>query len=46
MYRALDADKIIATIDLLQWRIDERFPALDLGAVAGDLSAAKREFTQ
>jgi hypothetical protein len=35
MYRALDADKIIATIDLLQRRIDERFPALDLAAVAG-----------
>ena len=43
MYRALDADKIIATIDLLQRRIDERFPALDLAAVAGDLSAAARD---
>ena len=43
MYRALDADKIIATIDLLQRRIDERFPGLDLAAVAGDLSAAARD---
>jgi hypothetical protein len=42
MYRALDADKIIATIDLLQRRIQERFPHLDLTAVAGDLSAAAR----
>ncbi|MGA7457265.1 MAG: hypothetical protein WBW51_08110 [Methyloceanibacter sp.] len=46
MYRALDADKIIATIDLLQRRIDERFPGLDLAAVAGDLSAAAHDTAQ
>ena len=40
MYRALDADKIIATIDLLQRRIDERFPGAGLARVAADLSAA------
>jgi len=43
MYRALDADKIIATIDLLQRRIDERFPGAGLARVAADLSAAARD---
>lgn len=43
MYRALDADKIIATIDQLKLRIDERFPGADLAGVAGDLSAAAHD---
>jgi hypothetical protein len=42
MYRALDADKIIATIDQLTQRIDERFPGAGLPGVARDLSAAAR----
>src|SRR5262249_47756302 len=37
MYRALDADKIVATIDLLKQRIEQRFPGAGLSAVAGDL---------
>ena len=43
MYRALDADKIIATIDQLKLRIDERFPGAGLAGVAGDLSATARD---
>jgi hypothetical protein len=43
MYRALDPKKIIATIDLLRRRIDERFPHNDLAAVAADLCAAARD---
>ncbi|MGZ8415488.1 MAG: hypothetical protein ACXWVQ_00680 [Methyloceanibacter sp.] len=43
MYRALDADKIIATIDVLQRRIDERFPGAGLARVAADFSAAARD---
>ncbi len=43
MYRALDADEIIATIELLRQRIDERFPGAGLVRVAGDLSAAARD---
>jgi hypothetical protein len=43
MYRALDADEIIATIELLRQRIDERFPSAGLVRVAGDLSAAARD---
>lgn len=43
MYRALDADKIIATIDQLKLRIDERFPGAGLAGVARDLSAAARD---
>jgi len=46
MYRALDADKIIATIDQLKLRIDERFPGADLAGVAGDLSAAAHDTAQ
>jgi hypothetical protein len=46
MYRALDADKIIATIDRLKLRIDERFPGASLAGVARDLSAAARETEQ
>lgn len=43
MYRALDANKIIATIYLLKQRIDQRFPGAGLGGVAGDLLAVARD---
>jgi hypothetical protein len=43
LYRALDADKIIATIDRLKRRIDERFPGAGLAGVAGDLLAVARD---
>jgi hypothetical protein len=43
MYRALDAGKIIATIEVLKQRIDERFPKAGLAGVARDLSAAARD---
>ena len=43
MYRALDADKIIATIERLKRRIDERFPGAGLAGVAGDLLAVARD---
>jgi hypothetical protein len=46
LYRALDADKIIATIERLKRRIDERFPGAGLGGVAGDLLAAARDTEQ
>jgi hypothetical protein len=42
MYRALDADKIIATIERLKRRIEERFPGAGLAGVAEDLLAAAR----
>ena len=37
MYRTLDPDKIIATLDALSRRIAERFPGAGLGKVAADL---------
>jgi hypothetical protein len=43
MSRALDADKIIATIERLKRRIDERFPGAGLAGVAGDLLAVARD---
>jgi hypothetical protein len=43
MYRTLDAGKIIATIDHLKARIDERFPGAGLTGVAKDLSAAAHD---
>jgi hypothetical protein len=43
MYRKLDAGKIIATIDHLKVRIDERFPGAGLTGVAKDLFAAARD---
>jgi hypothetical protein len=46
MYRALDADKIIATIERLKRRIDERFHGAGLAGVAGDLLAAARDTEQ
>jgi len=43
MALALDANKIIATIDLLKQRIDQRFPGSGLRGVAGDLLAVARD---
>ncbi len=43
MFLALDANKIIATIELLKQRIEQRFPGAGLGAVAGDLLAVARD---
>ena len=43
MYRNLDADKIIETIDALKRRIDERFPGASLAGVAQDLGATARD---
>jgi len=43
MFLALDANKIIATIELLKQRIEQRFPGAELGAVAGDLLAVARD---
>ena|SRR5688572_22096943 len=37
MYQALDPDKIIATLQHLQQRIDQRFPNSGLGRVCGEL---------
>jgi len=43
MFLALDANKIIATIELLKQRIEQRFPGAGLGGVAGDLLAVARD---
>ncbi len=43
MYRALDAGKIVGTIDRLKARIDERFPGASLGRVAADLGGVARD---
>jgi hypothetical protein len=43
MFLALDANKVIATIELLKQRIEQRFPGAELGAVAGDLLAVARD---
>lgn len=43
MYRALDAGKIIGTIDRLKARIDERFPGASLGRVAAELGGVARD---
>lgn len=43
MYKTLDADKIIATIERLRRRIDERFPGGSLSGVAGELEAVAIE---
>ncbi len=42
-YRRLEADKIIATIDLLTARIDERFPSSGLGRVSRELRAVAND---
>lgn len=43
MARRLDPTHIIATIERLRQRIDERFPGSGLGRLAGDLLALARE---
>jgi hypothetical protein len=45
MYRALDADRIVATAHTLRQRITERFPDAGLARVAGELCAAAEETT-
>ena len=43
MYRALDPDRIVATLEKLRVRIDERFPASGLMMVCGELIDIARE---
>lgn len=42
-YRKLDPERIIATADLLQKRIAERFPEAGLARVAGELASLARD---
>lgn len=42
-YKLLDAGKIIRTLESLQVRIDERFPASGLGHVCGEITELARE---
>jgi hypothetical protein len=42
-YRTLDVDKIIATIETLKFRIEERFPSASLARVADELRSIARE---
>jgi len=46
LYRRLDADKVIATIDRLERRISERFPDASLGKAADELLRIARESAQ
>jgi len=43
MYQTLDPDRIIATLEVLERRIDERFPKTGLARVGGELTAMARE---
>lgn len=43
MYRSLDPEKIVVTVDRLGHRIEERFPASGLGKVCQELLAIARE---
>lgn len=43
MYRVLDAERIVATLDVLGRRIGERFPTASLGKVCAELIAIARE---
>ena len=45
MYRALDADRIVATAHKLRQRITERFPEASLARVSGELCGAAEETT-
>lgn len=45
MYRALDAERIVATAHTLRHRITERFPEAGLALVSGELCAAAEETT-
>jgi hypothetical protein len=42
MYRALEPDKIVATLETLERRVSERFPGSGLSRVAGELGAVAR----
>jgi hypothetical protein len=46
MYRSLDSEKIIETIERLAIRIDERFPGSGLGRVCQELLTVARESQQ
>lgn len=43
MYRTLDTDKIVATVDALERRISERFPGAGLAKVCAELGQIGRE---
>lgn len=43
MYRTLNSDKIVATIEHLERRVGERFPASSLAKVCGELACVARE---
>jgi hypothetical protein len=43
MYRSLDPEKIVATVEQLQRRVAERFPDSGLSAVCGELLKVARE---
>lgn len=43
MYRSLDSEKIVATVEALQRRIEERFPASGLSRVCQELLSIARE---
>ena len=43
MYRKLDAEKIVATLDLLELRIRERFPGAGLAGVCTELALVARQ---
>lgn len=42
MYRSLDPDKIVSTLEQLERRINERFPHAGLGKVCGELTGIAR----
>lgn len=46
MYRSLDSAKIVATLDQLHRRVDERFPGASLAAVCAELTTVARENDQ
>ncbi|CAN5708476.1 hypothetical protein BH18ACI4_BH18ACI4_06090 [soil metagenome] len=46
MYRSLDSEKIIGTVERLCTRIDERFPGSGLGCVCKELLTVARESQQ
>ncbi len=46
MYRSLDPDKIIATLEALCSRINDRFPGSGLGAVCAEVVALARQTSQ
>ena len=43
MYRTLDPEKVISTLDKLNRRIDERFPQSGLSQVCGELGTLGRQ---